>query len=106
MNLRKLAVASAVVAVAILLGCLTPKQAGDVTAASCSIVSSLVEGVPDSICATAAELGTIGAIVVSARADAGPERKLAPCRMVAGVCATELELDSAISAIRKMRASR
>lgn len=90
-------------------GCLTPKQAGDVTQAGCQIVEAFEGGqVVDSICASAPELAQIATAALDARsaerADAGARMTLR-CRQIptTGTCATDAELRVAIA---KVKASR
>ncbi len=89
------------------IGCLTPKQASDVTDASCKTVEALApDATVESICAFAPELAAIAALVMASRADGGPARMaVRSCVIIptTTTCATNAETLAAIRAVKVAR---
>jgi hypothetical protein len=83
-----------------LIACLpTPKQESAIVDGACTIVEAYSDSpAAEAICATAEELTVIANAARSARVDAGPGVRLAPCKIIptTTTCATDKELLPAI----------
>ncbi len=90
-------------------GCLTPRQAADVTDSSCQTVEALTTNATvESVCELAPGLAELAALALEARAAQrvdGGARGTASCRIIptTTVCATNAEILSGIRALKAKR---